>query len=281
LATAFDTATFELQLPVLGEVMLRFTSFFILLAVFAGTANAEWLGGSGEDPMTDKKWVAASSGFSPSGLPQVIFKCWEGGQLQVGIVVGQYDDSASYASISSVKFRVDKNEPVDLIAVPANLNGLLSLTATSEVNAELVPFLKQILDSRQRVALSVGDAVYEADVRGTSNAIGAMFKTCGLAGSDEVQDDQPKKADEADQSKKVAEAPVPQKAISPEPSKTPFLIPSTFVQIEYSHAETSGSGVALAGTATTGKLENTTDEVRVGFKYLFPVASYAGVGSLK
>jgi len=54
---------------------------------------------------------------------------------------------------------------------------------------------------------------------------------------------------------------------------TPFLIPSTFVQIEYSHAETSGSGVALAGTATTGKLENTTDELRVGFKYLFPVTS--------
>jgi outer membrane immunogenic protein len=52
---------------------------------------------------------------------------------------------------------------------------------------------------------------------------------------------------------------------------TPFLIPSTFVQIEYSHAETSGSGVVLAGTTTTGKLENTTDEVRVGFKYLFPV----------
>ena len=59
---------------------------------------------------------------------------------------------------------------------------------------------------------------------------------------------------------------------------TPFLIPSTFVQIEYSHAETSGSGVALAGTTTTGKLENTTDEVRVGFKYRFPVTSYAGMG---
>jgi outer membrane immunogenic protein len=52
---------------------------------------------------------------------------------------------------------------------------------------------------------------------------------------------------------------------------TPFLIPSTFVQIEYSHAETGGSGVQLAGTTATGKLENTTDEVRVGFKYLFPI----------
>ena len=59
---------------------------------------------------------------------------------------------------------------------------------------------------------------------------------------------------------------------------TPFLIPSTFVQIEYSHAETGGSGVQLAGTTATGKLENTTDEVRVGFKYLFPVTSYAGMG---
>ena len=58
---------------------------------------------------------------------------------------------------------------------------------------------------------------------------------------------------------------------------TPFLIPSTFVQIEYSHAETNGSGVSLAGTTTTGKLENTTDELRVGFKYRFPVTSYAGM----
>lgn len=59
---------------------------------------------------------------------------------------------------------------------------------------------------------------------------------------------------------------------------TPFLVPSTFVQIEYSHAEYMSSEVALAGTPTMGKLENTTDELRFGFKYLFPVTSFKGAG---
>jgi hypothetical protein len=71
--------------------MLRFVSFFILFVGFAATANAEWLSTSGEDPMTDKKWAGASATFSEMGFPSVLFECWEGGELQLGIVVGRYD----------------------------------------------------------------------------------------------------------------------------------------------------------------------------------------------
>jgi hypothetical protein len=120
----------------LGEVMLRFTSFFILFVGFAAAADAEWLSTSGEDPMTDKRWAGDSAMFSPMGLPSVLFKCWEGGELQLGIVVGRYDDSASYAPMLTAKFRVDKGEAVDILAQPQNLNGFLSLSATSVDIAE-------------------------------------------------------------------------------------------------------------------------------------------------
>ena len=51
------------------------------------------------------------------------------------------------------------------------------------------------------------------------------------------------------------------------------LIPGTFVQIEYMHSDYGSADVALAGTTTTGRFENRTDEVRFGFKYLFAAAS--------
>jgi len=51
------------------------------------------------------------------------------------------------------------------------------------------------------------------------------------------------------------------------------LIPGTFVQIEYTHSDYGSTKVALAGTTTTGKFENRTDEVRFGFKYMFGAAS--------
>jgi outer membrane immunogenic protein len=50
---------------------------------------------------------------------------------------------------------------------------------------------------------------------------------------------------------------------------TPFLMRNSFVQIEFTHADYGSSSAALAGTATTGKLDNTTNELRFGFKYRF------------
>ena len=50
---------------------------------------------------------------------------------------------------------------------------------------------------------------------------------------------------------------------------TSFLIPNTFIQIEYSHAEYGDMSVHLAGSNDNGKLSNTSDEVRLGFKYRF------------
>jgi hypothetical protein len=50
---------------------------------------------------------------------------------------------------------------------------------------------------------------------------------------------------------------------------TPFLLHHSFVQIEFTHSDYGSSSVALAGTTTTGRVENTTNELRFGFKYRF------------
>ncbi len=135
--------------------------------------------------MTDKKWVAASAEFGPLGFPQVLFKCWESGDLQLGIIVGPYDESASYAKTVTAKFRIDKEQPSDVLLVPTNFNGYLNLTTASSVDPTLVLLLRDILNSKNRVALSVGSAVFQSDVRGTSKSIGPMFKTCNLGPPDD------------------------------------------------------------------------------------------------
>ncbi len=118
------------------------------------------------------------------GRTQRYLQCWEGGELQLGIVVGPYNDAADYASAVVAKFRVDKEEPVEIIAAPSNLNGLLNLAASIDANPELPSLLRHILDAKQRVALSIGNAVFQADVRGTTKAIGRMFATCGIKSDD-------------------------------------------------------------------------------------------------
>jgi len=50
---------------------------------------------------------------------------------------------------------------------------------------------------------------------------------------------------------------------------TPFVLPGSFVQIELTHADYGSSSVALAGTATTGRIDSASTELRFGFKYRF------------
>ena len=51
---------------------------------------------------------------------------------------------------------------------------------------------------------------------------------------------------------------------------TSFFIPNTFVQIEYSHAGYRDISFGLAGSDDRGRLSNSSNEIRVGFKYRFP-----------
>jgi hypothetical protein len=51
--------------------------------------------------------------------------------------LGPYDDSASYAPELAVKFRVDKNEPVEIPVKPINLAGSLVLGATNAYEPHL------------------------------------------------------------------------------------------------------------------------------------------------
>jgi hypothetical protein len=44
----------------------------------------------------------------------------------------------------------------------------------------LLPLMWSIFESKNRVAMAVGDFVYETNTHGTSKAFGTMFKVCGL-----------------------------------------------------------------------------------------------------
>lgn len=50
---------------------------------------------------------------------------------------------------------------------------------------------------------------------------------------------------------------------------TPFLLANSFVQIEYTHADYGSMSVGIAGSDATRTFDNSSNEVRVGFKYRF------------
>jgi outer membrane immunogenic protein len=51
---------------------------------------------------------------------------------------------------------------------------------------------------------------------------------------------------------------------------TTFLMPNTFVQIELTHAEYGDTSFRLAGSDESGRFSNSSNEIRIGFKYRFP-----------
>jgi hypothetical protein len=163
-----------------GSHMHRLMWLAIAGIVLALPARAEWVVETGEDLMTDQKWAAASASFGEAEVPKVLFKCWQGGHVQLAIFVAPYNDAASYASSVTTKFRVEKNAPVEIHTIPMNLGGALALGATNLTEPELLPLVTSILHGQSRVALSIGDALYETDVKGTAKATGAMSKVCGL-----------------------------------------------------------------------------------------------------
>ncbi len=80
--------------------MHRLICLAAMMFAVSVAARAEWVIETGEDPMTDQKWAAAGAVFSEQGLPKVLFKCWAASaeRIQLGIIVGEYNDAASYHS---------------------------------------------------------------------------------------------------------------------------------------------------------------------------------------
>ena len=59
---------------------------------------------------------------------------------------------------------------------------------------------------------------------------------------------------------------------------TSFLLPSTFVQIEYTHADYGSATFDLAGSDSKRTFDNSSNEFRIGFKYRFPVGGLGTAG---
>ena len=160
---------------------MKYLVALALVALSVIPACAQWDGAVGEDPMTDQKWAVASAAFSQLGTPEVLFKCWDGGSLKVAVFVGRYEDAANYSSSVPVRFRVDKDVPILFDATPVNVNGFLALVVeTDDHDSELFSLVKDIRDSKQRVALDVNGVGLEVGVQGTSKAFGTMTKLCKL-----------------------------------------------------------------------------------------------------
>ena len=136
--------------------LMYLAAFIVALTV---SARSAWLGSAGKDPMSGQKWASASATFRRSELPYIFFKCREGGNLRLGIVLGPYEASASFAPGVVAKFQIDKEEPFEILTVPTNDTGMLTLGVTSEDDPELIPLLKSILGSEHQVALSIGNSI--------------------------------------------------------------------------------------------------------------------------
>ena len=159
--------------------MMRSTLIAVLTLGCVSAALAEWRGSTGIDPMTDHKSASAQAPFGPSRQPTVVFKCWDHGGILLGIVTGFYNDTVAYAP-TLVTFRVDQHLPLKLVATAKNIDGLLALNVRSDEAVALLPLLAQIRDAKSRIALSVGDALFQSDVQGAAQAVSKMFALCGL-----------------------------------------------------------------------------------------------------
>ena len=140
-------------------------------------AQADWISGSGQDPMTDQKWFGTSA---PFGKYAVTFKCWNAGATQIGILIGPYESGLPFKDVVSAKMRVDKLVPVDLDLQPTDMSGLLVLQTSSEISDVIVPLLKQIGTAKDRVVLALGSVVLETSPKGAAKSVQAMVSGCAL-----------------------------------------------------------------------------------------------------
>ena len=158
--------------------MIRRALVAVLALGCVNTAAADWLGDVGVDPMTDHKWAAVAAAFGDDVLPAVVLKCWQDGRVHLDVVTGRYNESASYAP-RVIRLRVDQHLPHTILTTPKNLGGNLTLKVSND-EFDLASLLTQLRDAKTRVALSIGDAVFETDVRGASKAVDTMFATCSM-----------------------------------------------------------------------------------------------------
>jgi hypothetical protein len=155
------------------------------IALFAGSAHADWSAKKGEDRHTE--WAHMEANFD-SGLSMFI-RCWgpsrgrtpAGNKLLLAVVIGRYDDYATpFEPKVQAVFRTDESgEPIEISLLPAPLNGLFTYgTATNDVAVRSL--LKRIGAAKQRIVLSLIGSTHETSALGGAEAAQLLSKTCNL-----------------------------------------------------------------------------------------------------
>jgi hypothetical protein len=150
--------------------------------ISGATHAADWTAKKGEDPMRHRPYAWM---FAPldSGPGQVLaFMCWDDGNGTVQVVVQAgptHDDGTIYKKMVSAKFRIDKNEPVDVMLVATNADGRLSYGITG---AQALSLLKRVGTAKQRIIFEIatGAVRREVSAQGVAEAAELLDKTCKL-----------------------------------------------------------------------------------------------------
>jgi hypothetical protein len=143
------------------------------------TALAGWTVDVGDDPMSDRKWVEAITDFTGGGMRGIILKCWTGGSVQVGVMIGRYADEAHRKEAVEVSFRVDQGDVVKLRLSPASMNGNMILTANVRTVPEIIDLVRSIGGARKRIGTAFTGVVFQAPAAGAEKAVRRMAEVCG------------------------------------------------------------------------------------------------------
>jgi hypothetical protein len=171
----------------LGDVKMRVWTWALGAALHIGatTSCVAWASANDEDALTDQK-VAIISEVAPGGVG-LVAKCWEGGELQVGLILPMpWRPGADYKAVVDVVIRADKNEPIKTSWAPRELSGKFALFDSDDtpnitpLAGGVVQVLRAIRDAKSRVVVGVAGAAYTFPVAGSLKAVTAFAARCKL-----------------------------------------------------------------------------------------------------
>jgi hypothetical protein len=155
-----------------------YTAAALVAALISGAAHAaDWTAEKGEDPMTDRQFAVM---IAQLGLGQGFgFKCFDNGEVAAIVILGPYNDAATYKTVVQARFRVDRNEPVEIRLMVGNAGGRLSYSASG---TEALSLFKRVGAAKERIVITIEtiETLLQVSAWGSAEAAAVLDKTCKL-----------------------------------------------------------------------------------------------------
>jgi hypothetical protein len=163
---------------------MRFALVGATMLICAGNAQA-WEYTAVEDAMTDEKTavlaVTKDSGMSSLGVG---FKCWRNGETQIRIItMSPYiEPKLPIDRFVTIKVRIDKNEPIDLIMMKDNAKGRMTYVfaqSAKDPDDDFMTLLSQLGPGKDRIAVAVESSIQVVPT-GSSKQVGKFLEYCNI-----------------------------------------------------------------------------------------------------